>query len=113
MEKKTMAASFVKLTGTRRALVLAALTALALTGIGWVCLHLLSKNKNDWGSAILGALILSPGGLVAVVCGVLFSPQGGHGASDFAWMIAPATWLFYFGVSFLVFRYRGQPPPAL
>jgi hypothetical protein len=60
------------------------------------------------GFKIFLALLAMPGTLVAVALAMVFSPQGGHGADQFAWIIPPANWFIYFGLAILLRSLRRQ-----
>lgn len=72
----------------------AALVATTLTGMGWVGTQLESPGYWLWYD--LGVMLLGPGGVIATIAAILFSPQGVHGIEQYDWMILPATWFFYF-----------------
>lgn len=60
------------------------------------------------GIRIISGLINLPGILATVVLGVALSPQGGHGASDFGFVIPMLTWSFYALVSYLYISRQEQ-----
>jgi hypothetical protein len=39
-----------------------------------------------------------PGGLLAALVSMIFSPQGGHRLDQFAWLIFPINFVIYFGL---------------
>jgi hypothetical protein len=47
-----------------------------------------------------------PGGLVAAMFAMLFSPQGVHGMEEFDWIVLPANLIIYFGLFTIL---RGLP----
>jgi len=75
-----------------------------ITFYAWAGPNLARQSENwDW-VAYPGAFLSMPGVFVAVFLAAIFSPQGFHGADDFDWIIAPSNFVFYFVLSFLVFR---------
>jgi hypothetical protein len=91
---------------TIKELSFAALLASVLTFAGWAALHLVPQ-KQDWDWVIYpGGLLAMPGGFFSVIVAMIFSPQGGHGADDFSWLVAPVNLAFYFIVFFFLFRRR-------
>ncbi len=85
------------------------LSALAFSSVlsftGWAALNYAHRHDNWIPLGYLGGFMEMPGELCAVLLAILFSPDGGHGASDFAWVVLPFDLLFYFlafyAISFL------------
>jgi hypothetical protein len=51
------------------------------------------------GVSIFKALFNLPGGFIAAALAMVFSPQGGHGIDQFFWIVLPANWVIYFGLT--------------
>jgi hypothetical protein len=54
------------------------------------------------GVSILEAFFALPGGFFAVAVAAVFSPQGFHGGDQFLWIVLPANWIIYFGLTIFV-----------
>ena len=80
------------------------IAASTITFLGWASLHLVPQTER-WGWIILpGGFLATPGFLFAVLVAIVFSPDGGHGASDFSQFVIPVNLIFYFLLFLLVFR---------
>jgi hypothetical protein len=79
-----------------------ALIATVLTIVGWA-LYNFVPTGSAFGKfcGIIGGILIMPGGFFAAFVAMLFSPQGGHGMSDYAWLIVPMTWVIYFVIGAL------------
>jgi len=53
-----------------------------------------------------------PGVFFSVAVAMIFSPQGGHDADDFSWLVVPVNSVFYFIVFFFLFHRRELPRTA-
>jgi hypothetical protein len=73
------------------------LIATVLTVIGWSASHF-GQIQSGFGAicALIGAVLLFPGGLVAAGIAMIFSPQGAHGIGQYSWVMTPGSWLAYF-----------------
>lgn len=94
-------------------LFLSAALATFITYIGWAGTHLPSSWLPYYivglpGFDIFAGLLSMPGIFLAVFLAMIFSPQGGHGEDQFAWLIPPVNWLFYFLLFFAIFRRKGS-----
>lgn len=58
------------------------------------------------GFKIIEAFFALPGGFVAVIAAMLFSPQGFHGGDQFVWVVFPANLIIYFGLLTMLFSIR-------
>jgi hypothetical protein len=83
--------------------------AIAFSAIGWLAMP---ERQGMFGDAILAVKVFEvmfalPGGLVAALVSMMFSPQGGHGLDQFTWLIFPLNLVIYFGLfNFLLTRRR-------
>jgi hypothetical protein len=76
-----------------------ALIATVLTIAGWA-LYSFVPTQSAFGKlcGIIGGVLIFPGGFFAGFWAMVFSPQGFHGISDYAWLIGPMTWVIYFAI---------------
>jgi hypothetical protein len=83
-----------------------ALLATVLSVVGFVAYRVGQTNMSTLGGtcAVLGALLLLPGEFFVVLWAMIFSPQGGHGASDFQTFVVPVSWLVYFALGVIIWR---------
>jgi hypothetical protein len=89
-----------------------ALLASALTFVGWAALNLVPQ-KQSWHWMIYpGGILAMPGVGLSVTVAMIFSPQGGHGADDFSWLVVPVNLVFYFMVFFFLLQRRKSPRAA-
>lgn len=94
---------------TIKRLSFVALVTSFLTFAGWAALHLVPQ-KQDWHWVIYpGGLLAMPGVLFTVAMAIILSPQGGHGADNFSWLVAPVNSVFYFIVFFFLFQGKKSP----
>jgi len=102
----------IRRSGVRQFLNSAA-ASLLLTMIAWAPLNVLPQTA-EWRGLIIPAAFLSmPGGLVAALAAMLFSPQGGHGMDDYARLISPVNVVFYYLLfRWTLFRPRGRQDPG-
>jgi hypothetical protein len=93
-----------------------AVLAIAFSTIGWLGMP---ERRVILADAIPGVkeievMFALPGGLLAALVSMIFSPQGGHGLDQFTWLIFPLNLVIYFGIfNFLLTRRRkrqGQLP---
>ena len=89
-----------------------ALLASVLTFVGWAALHLVPQKETRHWVIYPGGLLAMPGVLFSVAVAMIFSPQGGHGADDFSWLVVPVNSVFYFIVFFFLFHRRELPRTA-
>jgi hypothetical protein len=77
-----------------------AVLAIAFSTIGWLGMP---DRRVIFADAIPGikeleVMFALPGGLLAALVSMIFSPQGGHGLDQFAWLIFPINLVIYFGL---------------
>jgi hypothetical protein len=94
------------MTNSGRIALNSVLIATVLSVVGFVADRVGQTNMSTLGEtcAVLGALLLLPGWFFVVLWAMIYSPAGGHGASDFQTFVAPATWLVYFAVGVIGWR---------
>jgi hypothetical protein len=82
--------------------------AIILSTLGWLGMP---ERPVIYADAVPGVKIVEgifamPGGLVAAMFAMLFSPQGVHGMEEFDWIVLPANLIIYFGLFTI---WRGLP----
>jgi hypothetical protein len=74
--------------------------AIILSVLGWL---IIPRRPVIYADAIPGVEIVEafcalPGGFLAAMMAMFFSPQGVHGIEQFAWIILPANLVIYFAL---------------
>lgn len=88
-----------------KARLLSFVLASIVTCVGWVCFTFKDRGGANVVIELFG-LLLWPGGVLAAVVALLFSPQGGHGVEEYEWLVAPVSWLVYFAIFLRIVRRR-------
>jgi hypothetical protein len=87
--------------GKVRSLLLPFTIATVFSLIGWFGMPDRTPTNLDAipGVSILKAFFALPGIFFAVAVAAVFSPQGFHGGDQFLWIVLPANWIIYFGLT--------------